>query len=68
MVFAFTLISIIGATFSMDEMTMRFKDNHAKKNRIAYKEKVVDYRHMLLVRKYARIKYLCAMILRQKNI
>ena len=39
MEFIFPLIWMIGVEFSMDEIIMRFKDNHADKKMMTYKEK-----------------------------
>ena len=67
MVFIFTLIWMLGVAVSIDEITMRFKSHHADKKWWCKKKKVMDYRHMLFVRKYTHIKYLYAIIL-CKNI
>ena len=59
---------MIGVAFFMDEISMRFKVHHADKKVLHTKQKVVDYRHIIFLRKDTNIEYLCAMILNQKHI
>ena len=54
---------MIDVDFSIDEMTICFKGLHADKIRLCTKQKVMDTRPMLFLRKDKHIKYLCAMIL-----
>ena len=68
MEFIFPLIWMLGFAFSIYEMTMRFKVHHADKKGWCKNQKVMYYRHMLFVREDIHIKYLCAMIFRQKQI
>ena len=43
----------------IDETTMSFKVHHGEKKGWCTNQKVMDYRHMLFVRKYTHIQYLC---------
>ena len=45
---------------------MQFK-GHNKEKRWRTNQNVMDYRHMIFIRKYTHIKYLCEMIIFQKN-
>ena len=68
MKFLFPLIWLLGVAFSIDEKTMHFKGRHADKKGRCKKKKVMDYTHMLFVRKDTHIKYSCAIFFRQKHI
>ena len=46
---------------------MCFKGHHTYKKGLCKNQKVMDYRHMLFVRKDTRIKYLCEMTHLQNN-
>ena len=65
--FIFSLIWMLVANFSIDEITMLFKSHHTKKW-LRKKKNMMDYRHMIFVRKDTHIKYLCALILYQEHI
>ena len=59
---------MLDVAFYIDEMTMRFKGYLAGKRGLCKNQKVMDYRHMIFVRKDIHIKYLCEIILCQKHI
>ena len=54
-----------GVTFSMDEMTMSSKGSHTEKEVWRTKNRVEDYRSMILFIKDTNIKYLFVMIMWQ---
>ena len=66
--FIFQLIWIIGVTFYMHETTMSFNGNHEEKIRITYKAEDEGLHTYAIFRKDTHIKYLCEIILCQKNI
>ena len=53
--FIFPLIWMLGVSFYIDKMTMCFKGHHADKKGLCTKKNVVDYRHMIFVRKDTHI-------------
>ena len=55
MEFIFPLIGMLGVAFYIDEMTMRFKGHYADKKGLCKKKNVMDYRHMIFVRKDTHI-------------
>ena len=64
----FPLVLMLGVTFYMDEITIRFKDHHAEKISMAYKAKGGDYRQIIFFIKDTHIKYVFTMVLCQKHI
>ena len=59
---------MLGVTFSIDEMTIRFKVHYARGEVLRKNQKVMDYRHIIFARKDTHIKYLCAMIFVKKYL
>ena len=49
---------MLDVTFSMDEINMCFKGRHAEKLGLRTKQKMVDYIHMIFLRKDTYIKYI----------
>ena len=66
--FIFPLIWILGVAFSIDEVNISFIGHHAYKKGWCKNQKVMYYIHMIFFRKDTHIKYLCGMILCEKNI